>query len=386
MAFRIIRSDITRVAADVIVNSANPRPICGGSTEAAIYDAAGYDELLEARQEIGPLEIGQLGVTPAFNLPAKNIVHISCPWWDDENPEESKEVLVTCYAAAVEKALQLGAKSVAFPLLSSGVYRFPKAVALEVATDVFRLYGQVDIEIILVVYDDEAFAIAAEMCPRVDDLLNPSESESLACAMEDEAPAECASLADFQVEIPREEKYRCSLLESRQSFAPDESPELGRTGLPKFLEGYATVKTKPKAPAPQKLQLEDEIASAILAMDDDTFQDKMMGYITEKGMDPATVYRAANLDRKLFSKVKKDGYVPSKNTVLALAVGLQLNLEETTDLLSRANHAFSPSSKRDVIIRHFIERGNLYKKGASRPIDVINDYLTCFREEPLGDS
>lgn len=373
MAFRIIRNDITKVPADVIVNSANPRPICGGSTEAAIYDAAGYDELLDARKQVGYLEIAQLGVTPAFNLSAKKIIHISCPWWDDEKPEESQEVLATCYAAAIERACKLGAKSIAFPLLSSGVYRFPKAIALEVAAGVFKMYEEQDIEIILVVYDSEAFAQAAEMFPQVDDLLDPPQEAEISCA----EPA--------AARIPLSEKafmFEMSLEEPE--VAVDEEC-LKQSVVPKWLEGYATAKPKLKAPA-SKLLLEDEIANVILDMDDDTFQDKMMGYIVAKGMDPATVYRAANLDRKLFSKVKKDGYIPSKNTVLALAVGLQLNLEETTDLLSRANHAFSPSSKRDVIIKHFIQRGDLYKKGVYRPIDTINDYLTCFREEPLGDS
>ena len=336
MAFRIIRQDITQVTADVIVNSANPSPICGGSTEARIYDVAGYDELLEARREVGALEVGQLGVTPAFNLPAKNIIHISCPWWDDENPGLSREILFDCYGSVMEKALELGAKSIAFPLLSSGVYRFPKALALEVATDVFKNYERLDIEIILAVYDDDSFAHAYETYSRIEDLLCQVHEPEVHY---DEFLGECCCLREYAVE-------------------------------------------KPKPKPPKKLKLEDEIAKAILAMDDDTFQDKMMGYIEKKGMDAATVYRAANLDRKLFSKLKKDGYIPSKNTVLALAVGLQLNLEETADLLSRANHAFSPSSKRDAIIKHFIQRGDTYGKG--RPIDVINDYLTCFREEPLG--
>lgn len=358
MAYKIIRNDIAQVHADVIVNSANPRPICGGSTEAVIYDAAGYDELLEARQMIGHLAVGQLGVTSAFRLSAKKIIHVSCPWWNDDNPEESQEILASCYAAVIEKARQLGAKSIAFPLLSSGVYRFPKAIALEVAIGVFGMYEQQDLEIILVVYDDETFAVASELYPEIED--------------------GCCELKFYSESICREEIPLAPSSISGSLTMQDV--------LPKALEGFATIRSKSKAPAPSKLLLEDEIGEIIKVMDDDTFQDKLMGYIEKKGMNPAMVYRAANLDRKLFSKVKKDGYIPGKNTVLALAVGLRLNLEETMDLLSRAHHAFSPSSKRDAIIKYFIQRDDTYKKGTYRPIDVINDYLTCFREDPLGES
>lgn len=431
MAFRIIRNDITKVSADVIVNSANPRPICGGSTEAHIYDVAGYDDLLEARQEVGYLEVGQLGVTPAFNLSAKNIIHISCPWWNEEKPKESEEVLVSCYAAVIERARLLGAKSIAFPLLSSGVYRFPKKVALEIATSVFGAYEKEEIEIVLVVYDPEAFALAGEFVPEVqdflkDDLMQVSESSLPVTSLwrkprfadaeireretsSDDVCYACYSpqkpedLAEERpgdrrfYEIPsylidefidakaRRKKSRDVADDSRALKSAKPAPEKPalESSVPKALEGFATFK-KPAQKRSAALKLEDEIGEMIMSMDDDSFQDKMMGYIEQKGMDPSTVYRAANLDRKLFSKVKKEGYVPSKNTALALAVGLQLNFEETSDLLSRAGHAFSPASKRDEIIKLLILKGDLYKKGIYRPIDVINDYLTTYQEAPLG--
>lgn len=138
MAFKIVRNDISKVKADVVVNSANPAPIYAGfGTDASIYGAAGAEQLQKAREEIGFLEPGQVGVTPAFNLKAKYIVHTVGPIWTDGKSGEL-DTLRRCYKNSLSKAVELKAKSVAFPLISTGVYGFPKDKALKVATEVFE--------------------------------------------------------------------------------------------------------------------------------------------------------------------------------------------------------------------------------------------------------
>lgn len=362
MAFRIIRNDITKVAADVIVNSANPRPICGGSTEAHIYDVAGYDDLLEARQkDVGYLAVGKLGVTPAFNLPARNIIHISSPWWNESNPDDSIRMLSSCYISVIDKAKELGAKSIAFPLLSSGVYRFPKALALDIATTAFELYNQDDIEIILVVYDKDAFKAAKQYSP-VD-------------MLEEEAIELSGPMEDFGDEPP------CSM----PSSLPRRSP---RRPAPK-LDGYAIPKKKAVADKPyeQEMMEIDRIINAHEESFHDFFVDKVDHWDGELGTAKtknAAIYSAANIDRKLFSKVlNKDSYVPKKYTVIALGIGLRLDIDDMEHLLEAAGCSFN-SSKRDIVIKYFIRKRNFYKDHGRFAIHVINDVLQLYHEDILG--
>ncbi len=412
MAFRIIRNDITKVAADVIVNSANPKPVCGGSTEAIIYEAAGYDDLLEARQGVGYLEVGQVGVTPAFNLMAKSIVHVSCPWWND-GANESVELLRKCYREVLMRATELEAKSVAIPLLSSGVYRFPKDVALQIASEVCGAFNEYEMDIILVVYDQQAFDKAKELFPNVEDLLQEKPVVKELAMLEKisrkiSAPSlEAPALADKKPSSLPKRMFRvCKEIKTTKPaddicYAVDSSHE--KPSFPKVLEGY-TVSKKPKLKAASICDqdaVHKEIDAAIMAMDDDTFQDKLNFYLdryhskSAEGLDKkkdaqknAEVYRAANINRKLFSKIKQEGYRPSKNTVLALAVGLRLNLSETEDFLSRAGYAFSPISRADAIYQCCMRQKDFYKieHFISDPIDRLNDILHEYQEETIGEA
>jgi len=357
VAFRIIRNDITKVAADVIVNSANPRPICGGSTEAHIYDVAGYDDLLEARQKIGHLEIGQLGVTSAFNLPAKKVIHISCPWWNESNPDDSIRMLSSCYISVIDKAKELGAKSIAFPLLSSGVYRFPKALALDIATTAFELYNQDDIEIILVVYDAEAFDAAKQYSP-VDMLAQ-----------------------DVAKSAPRRAPRRNSLNRNCPS----------RPAAPAAISDYAVVKEPAISGNPYEQEMKEinRIISACEATFHDFFIEKVTQFkcgSTDSKKRNAEIYQAANIDRKLFSKVySKDNYTPKKYTVIALGIGLRLDLENMEQMLEAAGCSFN-SSKRDLVIKYFLRQRDFYKKHGRFAIHVINDVLQIYHEDILGQN
>lgn len=348
MPFKIIRNDITKVSADIIVNSANPRPICGGSTEAIIYEAAGYDELLAARKKIGNLNVGELGITPAFNLQAKIIFHISCPKWITETSVEGVKLLEkaikdleNCYNTILKKAILLNAKSIAIPLLSSGIYGFPKNTALKIAQESCQKFEEYDLEINLVVYDQIAFEESLKLFRNVENHLKLEE--------------------DFCLNI-------CSENISESESCIEDSC---------LKTCYSSIFQK---------NSQDEIANILMKMDDDSFQDKLNLYIERIKMLPAEIYRASNLNRKLFSKLKKEGYRPSKNTVLALAIGLKLNLEETEDLLSRSGFGFSPVSKTDAIFQYCISKKDFYKKSTIAPIYKLNDILVTYGEEALGES
>lgn len=361
MAYRIIRNDIAQVHADVIVNSANPRPICGGSTEAHIYDVAGYDDLLEARQkDVGYLAVGELGVTPAFNLPAKNIIHVSCPWWNEEWSDECIKMLSSCYISAIHKAKELKAKSIAFPLLSSGVYRFPKALAIEVATSAFELYDQDDIEIILVVYDQEAFEAAQQHFPV--NLL----------AQESSKLYESVQSLDMTSE------------ESEFEYCRDEP-----SSAPIALSAFAVSKKKPVADNPyeQEILEIDRIINAHEESFHDFFMEKLEQWDGDLGTAKtknAAIYSAANIDRKLFSKIKRmANYVPKKYTVIALGIGLRLGIDDMERMLEAAGCSFN-SSKRDLVIKYFLRKRDLYEKHGRIAIHVINDVLQLYHEDILG--
>lgn len=397
MAFRIIRNDITKVAADVIVNSANPKPVCGGSTEAIIYNAAGYDDLLEARQGVGYLEVGQVGVTPAFKLMAKSIVHVSCPWWND-GANESVEMLRQCYVSILQQAAALEAKSIAVPLLSSGVYRFPKEVALQIASDVCGSYSDTEMEILLVVYDLEAFKKAQEFFGNVEDLLK----EDVLAEEEFDSFHNEAILADGVSAICRNYSIVNEDLEDTRALAAPRIPEAPRVpgkrsdGCSKPVSDIFGGFAKSRIPKPKPFEKQDslymEIDAAIMGIGkpvdgDATFQEKLEEYISRSDMKPADIYRAANLDKRLFSKIRKsDSRSPKKSTVLALSVGLRLNISEIEDFLKRAGYALSPASKSDVIFRCCIEHDGFYKckHAVWEPIQKLNDILRKYQEDSLG--
>ncbi len=399
MAFKIIRNDITKVAADVIVNSANPKPVCGGSTEAIIYEAAGYDELLDARQGVGYLEVGQVGVTPAFNLPAKSIVHVSCPRWKD-GAAESVEMLRQCYVSILQQAVALEAKSIAVPLLSSGVYRFPKEVALQIASEVCGNFSDAEMEILLVVYDLEAFKKAQELFGNVEDLLKEASDKPFGDAcVPDEISSVCFDLqaprfdTDDDVKPRSKESPRlhslsraASIPASETTLAPQNCEKNSDEKISRVLAGYAVPKASRKKIVKPEDPIKVAIADVIKSMDDDSFQDKLDFYIERSHFEAKEVYRAANLNRKLFSKLKQDGYRPKKNTILALSIGLKLNIDEAEDLLNRVGFGFSPVSKTDAIFKYCLGQKDFYKKSMMLPIYKVNDLLEEYGEEVLGEA
>lgn len=310
MPFQIIRHDITRVAADIIVNTANPEPVIGRGTDSAIYAAAGADALLAARKQIGSIAPGQAAVTPAFALPAKYIIHTVGPAWVDGDHGE-REILRACYENTLALAVDLKAESIAFPLIATGVYGFPKDAALDIALSAIGKFLLThEIHVILVVLGKEAFALSEKLVGSIDAFLNEHQVRELENAEYPGGRSENESC-----------RRRDALYHAQHS------------------------------PADKPL---DEILSDI----GDTFQQRLFKLIDASGMDDVTVYKKANIDRKVFSRIRcKADYKPSKKTAVAFAIALQLDMPAMLGLLACAGIAFSPSDQFDLIITYCVQNG-----------------------------
>ena len=317
MPFQIIRNDITKVHADVIVNTANPKPKIGSGTDSAVYAAAGADALLAARREIGDIAPGQAAVTPAFSLPSKYIIHTVGPAWLDGQHGE-QEILRACYANALALAAEHKAESIAFPLIATGVYGFPKDAALDIAlSEIGKFLLTHEMQVILVVLGKKAFALSEQLMGSVEAYLDEHQVQAL----------ENAEYADGR-RLAEARRRRAALL-SAQDVPP------------------------PGMPRNAALPLEQ-----LLSDTGDNFQQRLFRLIDERGLDDVTVYKKANIDRKVFSSIRcKKDYKPTKKTAVALAVALELSMQEMTGLRACAGIAFSPCDKFDLIISYCVQHG-----------------------------
>lgn len=365
MAFQIIRNDITKVSADAIVNTANPRPIYAGGTDSAIYQAAGADELLEERRRIGDIEVGQAAVTPAFALHARYIIHTVGPAWIDGDHGE-KEAVRSCYENSLNLAKELGCDSIAFPLIATGVYGFPKADALQIAVSVFSGFlADNDMLITLVVFDEASFVLSGKVFSGVDAFIDENYvSEQLDAEYGTGSISYLESVAASREESRRENWWRGlrkplgkSKTDRKKSEAEEApiteessvSDDLVRPSEPVLSSPIAAV----GAGMPRPGRTLDELMAHV----GDTWQESLLRLIDEKGFTDVEVYKRANVDRKLFSKIRSNAdYQPKKITAVAFALALKLNLDETKDLLGRAGYALSPSSRFDLIVEYFIEQ------------------------------
>ena len=360
MAFRIIRNDITKVSADAIVNTANPRPRYVSGTDYAIYMAAGADELLEEREKIGNIEIGQAAVTPAFALRAKYIIHTVGPEWVDGEHGE-REAVRSCYENSLRLAKDLGCESIAFPLIATGVYGFPKADALQIAVTVFSEFlTDTDMEIILVVFDEDSFVLSGKIFSGVDAFID----ENYVSEKMDSEYTLGASAAFSVGSIPIGESRRgrrklrdAFNLSGRKDSAKSASI---KADIADDEECDGEHDAEPLMEAPMAMASTDRAGRSLNDLLDnvsETWQESLLRLIDEKGYTDTEVYKRANVDRKLFSKIRSNSqYQPKKITAVAFALALKLSLDETKDLLGRAGYALSPSSKFDLIIEYFIEQ------------------------------
>ena len=324
MPFSIIRNDITQVHADAIVNTANPRPIIGAGTDAMLHQAAG-PRLLAARKAVGDIAPGSSALTPAYRLHAKYVIHTVGPLWCDGTHGE-EQLLRSCYDSALKLALEKGCRSIAFPLISTGHYGFPRDKALQIAISAFSAFLlEQEMQIWLVVFDRDSFRLSEKLFQSVTSYIDEHYVGS--CM---QMPYPCASRS-----LRMEPEETC-----RESCAPRASRSFSR-------EQKETCKE-------MSLSLED-----MLKQEDAGFTETLLKRIDETGKKDSEIYKKANISKQHFSKIRNNPhYKPTKATALALALALELDLEETKDLIGRAGYALTNSSKFDLILRFYIEKRN----------------------------
>jgi len=382
MPFQIIRHDITKVTADGIVNSANPRPIYASGTDSAIYKAAGAEQLLAERKKIGDIAVGDVAVTPAFNLKAKYIFHTVGPvWYGGGNGE--LDALASCYRKTLSKAAELGCESIAFPLISTGVYGFPKDKALEIALrEISAFLEDHEMKVTLVVLDRSSFELSKEL---VDDVKQYITEHYVAEQTQEEYGHIGYSEREWerlQADLRwREQRRKEELFPEGTLLNSAEDPEARPSGRPKRKEresadilytGIHADKAAPAAKEKRPVTVTGSISpkqslEEVMRNVEDGFQPTLFRLIDKSGLTDPQVYHRANLDRKLFSKIRNDrNYNPKKSTVIAFAFALRLNIDETTDLLRRAGYALSPGNLSDIIVEYFIRNGeyDLFKVNA----------------------
>ena len=323
MPLQMVRNDITTMKVDAIVNAAKNSLLGGGGVDGAIHRAAG-PELLEECRTLGGCPTGQAKITKGYRLPASYVIHTVGPIWQGGNHGE-RELLISAYRSSLELALEYGCQTVAFPLISSGAYGYPKDQALKVAVDTigdFLLCH--DMTVYLVIFDRAAYTIGGKLF------------SNIAAYIDDHYVDEhTQSHRDMSLEeVPMEAQLWC-------------------------------------ASAPLSL---DEALGQL----DESFSQMLLRKIDERGITDAQCYKKANIDRKLFSKIRSDvHYKPSKPTAMAFAIALELPLEEAQELLQKAGFAFSHASKFDIIVEYFIAHQNYN-------IFEINEALFAFDQSLLG--
>ena len=364
MPFQIIRNDITKVKADAIVNTANPRPVIGSGTDSAIYAAAGEDQLLAERKKIGEIAPGFAASTPAFNLDAKYIIHTVGPAWIDGSHGE-RETLRSCYEQSLALAAELACESIAFPMIATGVYGFPKDEALNIAlSEVGKFLLTHEMKVILVVFDRKALELSEKLVGGITEYIDEHAVKALRDAEYDGGYASNSRRRmDEERRLAAERRRRMDAMPELEE-ATDEIEDLS------LLAPTAAV------PFPD---VTGKSLDEVLGGKEDTFQQRLFKLIDASGMDDVTVYKKANIDRKVFSRIRcKEDYKPKKKTAVAFAIALELDMPTMLDLLSRAEIAFSPSSKFDLIVSYFITNGNY-------DIYEINAALFKYGQPILGE-
>ena len=329
MPLEIVRNDITKMSVDAIVNAAKESLLGGGGVDGCIHRAAGL-ELLQECRTLGGCRTGEAKITGAYRLPCKYVIHTVGPVWNGGEYGE-REQLASCYRTSLALAKEHCCETVAFPLISSGIFGYPKDQALRVAVDTigeFLLHN--DMTVYIVIFSRTAYQISSKLFADIAEYVDDH-------------------YVDAHTDSQRERLRRMSVLESRTLSADAAAAPMAVGGL-----------------------------DSLLAHLDAGFSETLLKLIDRSGKKDAEVYKKANVDRKLFSKIRNNpDYKPSKATAIAFAIALELSLPETRDLIARAGYALSPSSKFDVIIEYFIMQ---------RDYDIfkINEALFAFDQSLLG--
>lgn len=365
MPFIIVRNDITKMKVDAIVNAANKSLLGGGGVDGAIHRAAG-PELLEECRKLGGCETGEAKLTRGYDLPARFVIHAVGPIWRGGIFGE-KEKLVSCYKESLGIAEKNGFESIAFPLISSGVYGYPKEKALRVAEDTIREFlakTEADITVYLVIFDRASLDIGKKRFKEIEEFIGDRYAKA-----HGDSPSFFA-------------KRRESLNRPEYSYSLDNSLFDGAYREDECREEDASASVAPCAEAvfdaAGAAPSISNIGRTIDELLDESFSEMLLRKIDERGMTDSECYKKANIDRKLFSKIRSDRlYKPSKPTVIAFAIALELDLNETNNMLMKAGFALSHSNKFDLIIEYFIKRG-VYD------VFEINEALFAFDQQLIG--
>ena len=338
MPLEIVRNDITKMTVDAIVNAANSSLLGGGGVDGCIHRAAGKG-LLEECKTLGGCETGNAKITEAYNLPCKYVIHAVGPRWLGGKRNE-KALLESCYKISLQLAKDHNCETVAFPLISSGIYGYPKDQVLKVAIDVISDFLlENDMTVYIVIFDKAAYIISEKLFSDIAEYIDDNY-------------------------VDEHTDYRRESIRMNATMAPRAKRKKADVDFLEICDCKAMV-------------AEDDL-DAKLRQIDESFSQMLLRKIDEKGMTDAECYKKANIDRKLFSKIRSDiNYKPSKPTALAFAISLELSLDETEDMLRKAGFALSHSNKFDIIIEYFISKGNYN-------IFEINEALFAFDQSLLG--
>ena len=322
MSFIMVRKDITRLQVDAIVNAANTSLLEGSGVCGAIFRAAGSQQLKEACQKLAPIQTGEAVLTPGFDLPATYIIHTAGPVYSKKNQKESERLLRAAYQNSLQLAVSHKLNSLAFPLISSGIYGYPPDQALMVAVSEIRAFLEKhELDVVLTILNQAALKLSRQ--------------------------------TDQAIKRYLKDNYRAPKIDTRRQ---------SKLGL--------SVKVEEE-------RLAEPVPDLFIRLEE-TFAQLLLRLIDKSGQTDVEVYKRANLNRRLFSKIRSNkDYLPSKRTALALAVALQLDLDQTGVLLGRAGYALSPAVKSDLIVEYFISQG-------SYDIFAINEALFAHGQPLLG--
>lgn len=341
MPFTIVQGDLTKLDVDAIVNAANNDLAMGGGVCGAIFRAAGAARLQQACDSLAPIKTGEAVITPGFDLPARYVIHTAGPVYRGGNRGEAEQ-LSACYQNALQLAAANGCASIAFPLISSGIYGYPKEEALRVAENAIRDFlANNEMGVTLVVFDKASIAVSDALLDNVGRYLG-------------EHYADARTVTKLRAQKPffRQPVVDFDEVTAEVSFDTMAMP------------------TPAQAAAKQLAEVRFDL--------DEPFSETLLRLIDDKGKTDVEVYKRANIDRRLFSKIRNGrGYMPGKRTVVALALALELSSAETVDLLRRAGYALSHSVLFDVIIEYFIARSRY-------DVFEINEVLFHYDQPLLG--
>lgn len=403
MPFLIVRNDITKVDADAIVNPSNVDLLEGSGTSRAVFLSAGERKLARACRKIRKCKVGEAVITDAFDLSAKYIVHAVGPVWQDGKHDEEK-ILYRTYQNSLKLALKKKCDSIAFPLLSSGNYGFPKDRAMKAAVSAFTDFlSEHDMLIYLVLYDKNSFSVGQKLFSDVKEYIDDhyvdenneffsdsrrgrerirssvfKEDDLRTLCEDDDSPVFYSATGELPTDEVRDKIPAAKVLptdETRENLPAAAAPVFA---APQMFSDPHPSEQSAKSAKKKKFKKSERSLDELIKNMDETFSQMLLRLIDERGLKDSVVYRKANIDRRHFSKIRNNvNYLPTKRTVFSFAIALELTLDETKDLMNRAGYSISNSSRFDIIVSYFLENG-IYD------IFEINEVLFAYEEPVLG--